>query len=231
MVKAVVRSVLLLVLLLVPVGAAAAKPPTAGQRAAIASLPEKYRTFLAEVDVLLLDEERAAFLALTQDYERDAFIERFWAVREPKRRRGGAGFRDRWQANVATARAMFHDLADARSRILLLDGVPVERVESACPTLLVPLEVWFYPPNDRTTEMFAVVFYRKWGGGAFRIWDPAEGLDDLFNAAGAARQGGEEAEREAGGAAEPHPGLDVAGSRRRPLARRDLPSRRGRLRE
>jgi Ca-activated chloride channel family protein len=197
--KVAARTALLLVLGFVAADVAmAAKPPTAGQRVAIASLPEKYRTFLAEVDILLLAEERTAFLALTQDYERDAFIERFWAVREPKRRRGGASFRDRWQANVAAAREMFHDLADARSRILLLNGLPLARVESACPTLLWPLEVWFYPPNDRTPEMFAVVFYRKWGGGAFRIWDPAEGLDDLFNDAGASRQGGEEGEREAG---------------------------------
>ena len=203
MVKLATRSGLLLVLVLgfaVADVARAAKPPTAEQSAAIANLAEKYRTFLAEVDILLSDEERATFLTLTQDYERDAFIERFWAVREPKRRRGGGvSFRDGWQANVATARTMFHDLADARSRMLLLDGLPVERVESACPTLLVPLEVWFYPPNDRTTEMFAVVFYRKWGGGPFRIWDPAEGLDALFNDAGASRQGGEEGEREAAG--------------------------------
>ena len=201
MVKAVVRSVLLLVLLLVPAGAgasAAAGPPTAEQSAAIARLAEKYRTFLAEVDILLSDEERATFLALGQDYERDAFIERFWTVREPKRRRGGAGFRDGWQANVALARQMFHDLADARSRMLLLNGSPELRVESACPTLLWPLEAWFYPPNDRTTEMFAVVFYRKWGGGPFRIWDPADGIDALFNDAGADRKGGEEGEREAG---------------------------------
>jgi VWFA-related protein len=200
-VKPAVRSVLLLALLvvfLVPAGAAAAKPPTAEQRAAIASLPEKYRSFLAEVDVLLSDEERAAFLALTQDYERDAFVERFWTVREPRRRRGGAGFRDGWMANVALAREMFHDLADARSRILLLNGPPELRVESGCPTLLVPLEVWFYPGNDRTIEMFAVVFYRKWGAGGFRIWDPMDGLDALFNDVGASRPGAEEPDREAG---------------------------------
>jgi len=209
MVKVATRSGLLLALVLgcalaTADAGVAAKPPTAEQRAAIANLAEKYRSFLAEVDILLSAEERATFLALAQDYERDAFIERFWAVREPKRRRGGAAtFRDGWQGNVVTARAMFHDLADARSRILLLNGLPVERVESACPTLLVPLEVWFYPPNDRTTEMFAVVFYRKWGGGPFRIWDPAEGLDALFNEAGAARRGGEEGEREAGGQRSP----------------------------
>jgi Ca-activated chloride channel family protein len=203
MVKRMTRAVLLLVLgagaaLAATRAATAAKPPTAAQRAAIASLAEKYRTFLAEVDVLLFDEERAAFLALTQDYERDAFVERFWTVREPRRRRGGAGFRDGWMANVALAREMFHDLADARSRLLLLNGPPELRVESGCPTLLVPLEAWFYPPNDRTTEMFAVVFYRKWGAGSFRIWDPADGLDALFNDVGASRPGAEEPEREGG---------------------------------
>ena len=85
--KVAARTALLLVLgfAAVPVAAtaAAAKPPTAEQRAAIASLAEKYRAFLAEVDVLLSDEERATFLALTQDYERDAFIDHFWKSRDP----------------------------------------------------------------------------------------------------------------------------------------------------
>lgn len=197
--KVAARTLLLLVLGFAAAAAlAATKPPTAEQRAAIAHLAEKYQTFLAEVDVLLSDEERTAFLALTQDYERDAFIERFWAVREPRRRRGGAGFRDGWMANVALAREMFHDLADARSRILLLNGPPALRVESSCPTLLWPLEAWFYPPNDRAREEFAVVFYRKWGSAPFRIWDPADGIDVLFNDAGADRQGAEEADRETG---------------------------------
>ena len=45
---------------------------------AVETLPEKYRTWLEDVDLLLTAEERDAFLALTKDYQRDAFIRHFW---------------------------------------------------------------------------------------------------------------------------------------------------------
>ncbi len=190
MVKRAVRGVPLLLLLIFGLhGLAAASPPSAEQRAAIAGLSESYRAWLEEVEILLSDEERATFLALTRDYQRDAFIQRFWAVRESRRRGAVGTFRESWEARASQARALFHDLKDARSRILLLNGPPVERVESDCSTILWPLEAWFYPPNERAKEPFAVVFYRKWGGGAFRIWDPYEGIDVLFNNSGVSQQG------------------------------------------
>src|SRR5262249_54859260 len=43
-----------------------------------------------------------------------------------------------------------------------------------------PLEAWFYPGSERVPFEFFVIFYRKWGGGPFRIWDPGEGIDVLF---------------------------------------------------
>ena len=181
---------LLLALSVATAGMATASPPTAEQRAAIARLSETYRAWFAEVEILLSDEERATFLALDKDYQRDAFIQRFWAARESRRRTARPTFRERWEANAEQARAMFHDLADARSRVLMLNGPPVERVESNCSELLVPLEAWFYPESERAKEPFAVVFYRKWGGGPFRIWDPNDGIDALFNTSGVLQQGG-----------------------------------------
>jgi Ca-activated chloride channel family protein len=184
------RAVPLLLLVLFGLhGLAAASPPSAEQRAAISRLAEKYRAWLEEVEILLSDEERATFLALARDYQRDAFIQRFWAVRESRRRVAGSTFRENWEARAEQARALFHDLKDARSRILLLNGPPAERVESDCSTILWPLEAWFYPQSERAKEPFAVVFYRKWGGGAFRIWDPYEGIDALFNQGSVSRQG------------------------------------------
>jgi VWFA-related protein len=144
-------------------------------------LPEKYRAWIEEVDVLITEEERALFLALEKDYQRDAFIKRFWEVRDKLPRTARNEFRERFEANTQQARSLFgDDLKDCRSRTLLLNGAPDERVESGCPLLLWPLEVWFYSPNEQVQEMFAVVLYRKWGAGPFRIWNPGEELDVLF---------------------------------------------------
>jgi Ca-activated chloride channel homolog len=148
--------------------------------AAVAKLPEKYRHWFEEVDVLITEEERTTFLALEKDYQRDAFIKRFWEVRDPFPRTARNEIKERWSVDVAQARSLFGDLKDGRSRVLLLNGLPGERVESNCSLILWPLEVWFYGRSERVSESFAVVIYRKWGAGPFRVWHPGEGIEVLF---------------------------------------------------
>jgi VWFA-related protein len=182
--------VLVVFFVLLPLPAAAGTTPTSSsfldrrispeEKAAVARLPEKYRTWLEEVDVLITEEERATFLALQKDYQRDAFIQRFWEVRDRLPRTARNEYRERFESNVQQARSLFGDLKDGRSRVLLLNGSPDERVESNCPLILWPLEVWFYSRSDQVPEMFAVVLYRKWGAGPFRVWNPGEGIGVLF---------------------------------------------------
>ncbi|HEY7215440.1 MAG TPA: VWA domain-containing protein [Thermoanaerobaculia bacterium] len=184
------RALLFILFILLPLAASAATSPTsssfldrrvsAAEKAAVARLTEKYRAWLEEVDVLITEEERAVFLALEKDYQRDAFIKRFWEVRDPLPRTARNELKDRWDLYVQQARAQFGDLKDGRSRVLLLNGPPEERVESNCSLILWPLEVWFYASSDREPEAFAVVLYRKWGAGPFRVWNPFEGIDVLF---------------------------------------------------
>ena len=132
------------------------------------------------MDVLITEEERATFLALEKDYQRDSFIQRFWQVRDAIPRTARNEFRERFEANSQQARTLFSDLKDGRSRVLLLNGDPEERVESGCPLILWPTEVWFDGRGEQVREMFAVVLYRKWGAGPFRIWNPGEGVEALF---------------------------------------------------
>jgi Ca-activated chloride channel family protein len=172
--------VLSLILLLCP-HLAAATPPTKAQQAAIAALPETYRAWLEEVEIILTDEERTTFLALAKDYQRDAFIERFWAVRDTVKRTARNEFRDAWEASLQQAKAMFGGIKDGRTRAMLLNGVPDERVESNCSLILVPTEVWFYGPSQHFREGHVVVLYRKWAAGPFRLWEPDEGIDVLFS--------------------------------------------------
>ncbi|MDE2978316.1 MAG: hypothetical protein OXU63_12450, partial [Acidobacteriota bacterium] len=57
------------------------------RRAALAeaeeALPLEFKEFLSNVHFLISDEEREAFLKVTQDYQRRAWIERFWRIRDP----------------------------------------------------------------------------------------------------------------------------------------------------
>jgi len=104
--------------LLLPLTAAATSPTSssfldrrvsAEEKAAVARLPEKYRSWLEEVDVLISEEERATFLALEKDYQRDAFIKRFWEVRDPLPRTARNELEDRWDGYVRQARDLFGD--------------------------------------------------------------------------------------------------------------------------
>jgi len=154
-------------------------------RAAAAKLPEKYRQWLEDVDPIITDEELKSFLALEKDYQRDAFIKRFWEVRDPLKGTARNEYQDRYMVFVQEARSRYGNLEDDRAHILLLNGAPAVIVPSTCSTLLWPLEVWYFQGSDRLHEEFFVVFYRKWGAGLYRIWNPLEGLDTLFADTGA----------------------------------------------
>ena len=164
--------------------AAAQNKPTRAERKemkeAEAKLPEKYKQWLEEVDGLITIEERALFLSLEKDYQRDAFIKQFWEVRDTYKSTARNEFKDRWDSNVALARSMFPDLKDDRARILTLNGPPAARIEARCSTIIWPLEAWFYAGSDRTRAEFVLIFWRKWGAGPFRIWQPSDGLASLF---------------------------------------------------
>jgi VWFA-related protein len=149
-------------------------------RAAVEKLPEKYRAWVEEVEVLITEEELATFLSLEKDYQRDAFIKQFWEVRDPYRATARNEYQDRWEANARLARGLFGALNDERAKMILLNGPPAARIESKCGTVIWPLEAWFYAGSDRVRGEFFVVFYRRWGAGPFRIWDSGEGLDALF---------------------------------------------------
>ncbi|MFL6291938.1 MAG: VWA domain-containing protein [Thermoanaerobaculia bacterium] len=150
------------------------------QKEAIAKLPPKYQEWIAEIELLLTDEELTSFLALDKDYQRDAFIERFWEARDKYKSTGANEFRDRWEARVAQARAQFGNISDERARIFLLNGPPASVVTSNCTTVLWPVEGWYYAGSDTIGTEFVIVFYRRWGAGPYRVWNPLEGMDVLF---------------------------------------------------
>ena len=170
---------LLALLLAAALFAALAAPGPAVAAASPKELPEKYRTWLEEVELIITKEETAAFLALEKDYQRDAFIERFWRVRDTYPDTARNEFRDRWTDRVQQARARFDSLKEDRARILLLNGPPAAVVTVRC-SQMWPAEVWYYAGSERVGEEFALLFYQRWGQGGWRIWRPLDGVDSLF---------------------------------------------------
>ena len=147
----------------------------------IDALPEKYQQFLATVDLLMSKEELEAFLTIEQDYQRDAYIERFWRIRDTYPDTPHNEFKERWETLLREALELFGNIDEDRSRMLLLNGPPTGRLEFRCTNVTYPLEVWFYDGSERVGYEFYLIFVQKNGGKRFWLWRPRDGLQDLID--------------------------------------------------
>jgi Ca-activated chloride channel homolog len=177
-------AVLLLVFSSATSAARADKALAKEQAKRIAELPEVYRTWLAEVEVLITPTEIAAFLEIAEDYQRDAFIERFWEVRDPYPDTGRNELRERWQARLEQVRR-FGGLSEDRAKFFLLNGSPDAILQPRCAGVIWPLEIWFYNGSEKIREKFFVYFVQRFGLGPYRRWDPVEGVASLLQFGGA----------------------------------------------
>jgi Ca-activated chloride channel family protein len=147
----------------------------------VEALPERYQQWLATVELLLSEPEREAFLSIEQDYQRDAFIERFWRIRDPYPDTARNEFKERWESLLSEAVDLFGGLEEDRSRMLLLNGPPDGRIEFHCTNYTFPIEVWFYDGSDRVPYEFYLVFVQRHGFKRFVLWRPRDGLEDLVD--------------------------------------------------
>ena len=161
--------------------------------ARVALLSEEHQQWLREVDLLISPEERFAFLGIDQDYQRDAFIERFWRIRDPYQDSTRNEFREHWYERIRFALDVFGSLDDERSKYLLLQGPPDGRIEFSCTTATHPLEVWFYSRSDNVGYEFFIIFVRRYGMQRWKLWRPTDPLEELFDFMGAASAGSLEA--------------------------------------
>jgi Ca-activated chloride channel family protein len=144
-----------------------------------ADLPAEYRDWLLVVGPLISEREVEAFLELEKDYQRDAFIERFWRVRDPYPDTARNELRDAWESRLAQARQQFPSLDEDRARIFLLNGAPAGMMEPRCAALW-PLQIWFYERSQRIPETMVLVFFQRFANGPYKLWEPSLGLREIF---------------------------------------------------
>jgi Ca-activated chloride channel family protein len=164
-------------------GLAAAEPPAVPDPAAPPAIELRHKEFLESAAVLLSDKEREVFLSLRQDYQRDAFIRRFWQARDPYPQTALNEFQTRWEERSRRVKELYPDVQDDRIRVLLALGEPADKVVSRCSEILLPLEIWVYPPGTELVRGgFTVAFYNPLGSsrGRFRSWVPGDGLMSLL---------------------------------------------------
>jgi Ca-activated chloride channel homolog len=145
----------------------------------IAQLAPKYRQWLEEVDLLLRKEEREAFLAIKEDYQRDGFINKFWESRDPYPETPENEFKRTWYTRLEEVRHTYGNLTEDRARMYLLHGEANQVWKTDCELVLWPLEIWYYPRAERLPSGFFAIFVQPAAGGRYHLWTPGEGSNAL----------------------------------------------------
>lgn len=141
------------------------------------NLDPRHKRFLEEVAPLMDEQERAAFLGLRQEYQRDAFIQRFWQQRDPFPKTAVNEWRNLWEERVRIVREKYGNLDEDRARMTLFHGEPADVLRSPCVDVLSSMEIWYYPGTERIRNEFTLVFVQR---GGFKLWYPSEGLLGLL---------------------------------------------------
>ncbi len=155
------------------------------RRAALAAaeeaLPLEFKEFLANVHFLISEPEREAFLEVTQDYQRRAWIERFWRVRDPYPDSPRNEFRIRWEERLLYVDQEFEGPRSDRARMFLFNGEPSGRIKFQCTMVTWPIEIWFYSHSDRVGHEFFLLFYRRGNQQHYELWHPSDGIERLLD--------------------------------------------------
>jgi VWFA-related protein len=170
------RRALVLLLLL---GALWGTVPSSAADKRIAALAPKYRQWLSEVELILRKDEKASFLDLKEDYQRDGFIQKFWESRDPYPETPQNEFKDTWYARLDEARGEYGSITEDRARMLLLHGPASQVWKTDCQLLLWPLEIWYYSRSETLPNGFFLIFVQPSGGGPFHLWRPLEGYQSV----------------------------------------------------
>ncbi len=127
-------------------------PATSGSSKISSDLPDKYQRWLdQDVRWIITPEERAAFLRLSKDEDRDRFIEAFWLRRDPTPGTLENECKEEHYRRIAYANVHFaHELPGwetDRGRIYIVYGPPGE-IKTApargSDDSVKPAEVWHY---------------------------------------------------------------------------------------
>ncbi len=143
-----------------------------------AILVGRWRDWLDEVAVLITPAERALFARLEKDYQRDAFIRRFWQVRDPYPQTARNELKERWAERVEFVRNNYGNLEDARSQVHLLQGEATRKVEVRCTTTRIPAEIWLYNPTPKRQFRIVLVFFNTSRRGKASLWIPGRNSAD-----------------------------------------------------
>ncbi len=150
------------------------------QKVSEKDLPQQYQEWLSLVAYHIQPGERDVFMQLTNNRDRDLFIETFWKQRDPT-----PGTPENEQKDELLKRfqhvSQFYGRSTTREgwktdmgRIYMVLGPPasIERFEATIG--LVPCQSWSYTGDSRRglPPQFFLLFYQRGGVGEYKLYDP-----------------------------------------------------------
>ena len=146
-------------------------------------LAERHQSFLQDVEPLISPTEREVFLSIPEDYQRDAFIRRFWKARDPFPQTVRNELQDQWSERVKLARESFGTLKSERARMMLYFGAPSRRTKVTCNLLRQPVDIWTYERGSDLVGGYFTLVFSVFGGqkSAGTLWHPRDGLHSLMS--------------------------------------------------
>ncbi len=152
-------------------------------------LPPRYEHWLDnEVNYLITDREKRSFLRLSSDHDRDAFIDNFWAIRNPDPNSPTNAFREEHYRRLEFANSNFgaRGFNDGwrtdRGMVYITLGAPQQRRPYPNTMNLLPMEIWFYQdPGSALAPYFSVIFFKKSAAEEYKLYSPyMDGPDKLI---------------------------------------------------
>lgn len=149
-----------------------------GQSIKEEGLAQKYKEWLNLTRYIILSEEREVFQKLTNDREKDIFIEAFWKQRDPTPGTPQNEYKEEIIKRFIYATNQFGRGATREGwmtdmgKIYILLGPPASRESYFEVRGIYPCEAWYYygDTSKGLPAYFGLLFYKKGGVGEFKLY-------------------------------------------------------------
>ncbi|MBZ5523603.1 MAG: GWxTD domain-containing protein [Acidobacteriia bacterium] len=143
-------------------------------KTSLRDLPARYRTWLTdEVNYMISNDEREAFLLLPKDEDRDKFIEHFWELRNPTPGAPTNTYKDEIYRRITYAKEYLNGVHTDMGQAYITLGEPKQRARYYGRSEVRPMEIWFYQnTHPALPPYFYLLFYDRDSNGAMRFYSP-----------------------------------------------------------
>jgi len=144
-----------------------------------ARLEPKYREWLEFVSLIITRDEKEVFVQISDNYQKDRFMESFWKRRSIDSQGLRTDFQRVYTERVQYAREQFKSLNSDRAKILVMNGPPDSVVAIDCDDIYVPIQIWYYERLEALKSKVYLIFYRRMGIEDYKLWTPIDGVSIL----------------------------------------------------